>query len=266
MRQKPKFKKFKKVAQSAAKKAGEYLLKNFLKIHRQSNFKFKSDHEIVTRFDFGAESIILQEIRKNFPRHDILSEEAGFKNFVGKDFLWICDPLDGTTNFSIKNPLFAVSVALAYQGEIVLGVVFVPVLSELFTAQKGKGAYLNGKKIFVSRTNKIEKSFLTYCHSYKKKHIRRAVEIYRFFKLRSYDIRQLGSAAAEFVWVARGLTEAIMIPGANPWDVAAGSLLVKEAGGRVTDFQNKDWNLKSRDIVASNGKIHQDILKILRKI
>lgn len=263
---KPSLKKCDKIAQIAAKKAGQYLFQNFLKIYRQSNFKFKSDHEIVTRFDLGAEKIILQEIRKNFPTHDILSEEAGFCDFAGKDFLWIIDPLDGTTNFSIKNPLFAVSIALAYQGEIILGVVFVPFLSELFTAQKGKGAYLNGKKIFVSRTNKIEKSFLTYCHSYKKKHIRRAVEIYRIFKLKSYDIRQLGSAAIEFAWVAKGLTETIMIPGANPWDVAAGCLLVREAGGRVTDFQNKEWGLKSKDIVASNGKIHKQLLKVLKKI
>lgn len=258
--------KYASIAQTAAKKAGQYLIKNFLKIYHQGNFKFKSDYEIVTKFDFGAEKIILQEIRKNFPHHDILSEEAGFKDFVGKDFLWICDPLDGTTNFSVKNPLFAVSIALAYQGEIILGVVFVPFLKELFFAQKGEGAYLNGKKIFISRVNKIEKSFLTYCHGYKKKHIRRAVEIYRFFKLKSYNVRQLGSAAVEFVWVARGLTEAIIIPGVNPWDVAAGCLLVREAGGRVTDFQNKEWNLKSRDVLASNGKTHQDILKILRKI
>lgn len=258
--------KYESVAQRAAKKAGHYLLENFLKIHQTTKFKFKSDHEIVTKFDIGAEKIILSEIKKDFPHHDILSEEKGFDDQISKEFLWIVDPLDGTTNFSIKNPFFGVLIALAFCGEIILGVVNIPFLKELFVAQKGGGAYLNGKKIFVSKVNKIKKSFLTYCHSYKKVHIKRAVKTYNIFKLQSYDIRQLGCAVAEFSWVAKGLTEAIIIPGANLWDVAAGTLLVREAGGKVTDFQGKEWNLKSRDIVASNGKIHRQILKVLRKV
>jgi myo-inositol-1(or 4)-monophosphatase len=238
-----------------------------LKFSSRPSFKFKGGHEILTKFDLASEKIIFKTIRKIFPKHDILSEEAGYNDFESKKFLWICDPLDGTTNFSMKNPLFAVSIALAAFSKIVFGAVYIPVLKEIFWAKKGGGAYLNNKRIFVSRQKNLRKSFLTYCHGSKDiKNIKRAIRAYNYFKLNAADARQLGSAAAELAWVACGRTEAIMIPGVPVWDVAAGLLLVREAGGVATDWRGKEWNLKSRDILASCGKIHQPVLKVLKKI
>lgn len=254
-----------KIAFLAAKSAGDWLWESFTKLHK-ANFKFKSKHEIITAQDRQAEKIILNILKKNFPEYQFLSEEKGFDKKKKSNYLWIVDPLDGTTNFSIKNPLFGVSIALAYKREIVLGVIYIPFCKELFWAKKGEGAYLGKRKIRVSKIDSVGKSFLTYCHSYKPFHIRRAIKIYQFFKAKSYDIRQLGSSVVEFSWVACGRTDAIMTPGANPWDVASGALLVSEAGGKVTDFRGKDWGLKSVDILASNGKVHNKILEVLRKI
>lgn len=252
------------VACVAVKSAGDWLWKNFTKLHR-AKFRFKSKHEIVTKQDKQTEKIILNIIQKKFPQHQILSEEKGY-NKKKSDYLWVIDPLDGTTNFSIKNPLFGVSIALAHKKEIILGVIYIPFCKELFWAQKGSGAYLGGRKIHVSATNNIRKAFLTYCHSSKPFHIRRAMKAYQIFKMKSYDMRQLGSSVVEFSWVACGRTDAIMTPGANSWDVAAGAIIVSEAGGKVTDFRGERWGLKSADILASNGKIHREILKVLKKV
>jgi myo-inositol-1(or 4)-monophosphatase len=254
-----------KVAKQAAKKAGDYLWKEFLK-EEKIKYRQKSKYEIVTKYDMEAEKIILKLIKDNFPDHQFLSEEKGLGKNIKSDYLWIIDPLDGTTNFSIKNSLFGVSVALAYKGEVILGAIYIPFLGELFWAQKSKGAFLNNKKIHVSRDIKTEKLFLTYCHNHRPHHAKRAVKIYQYFKMKNYEIRQLGSAVVEFSWVASGRTDVIMIPGANSWDVAAGAILVKEAGGKTTDFKGEEWGIKSKDIVASNGKIHKSIIDKIKNI
>lgn len=252
----------KKVAIQAAKKAGDYLLKNF---EKKDKVKFKSKHEIATMADFAAEKIILKEIKRNFPSHAILSEESG-GNKKNSDYLWVVDPLDGTTNYYMKNPLFSVSISLFYKEEIVLGVIHAPYLNELYTTEKDKGAYLNSKKIHASNKKSLSKSILTFCHGTKEKDIKRAIKTYNHFKLKGFDMRQLGSAALELGFVAAGRTESIMIPGAHPWDVGAGVLLVREASGRVTDYKEEEWKLKSKDMLASNGKIHNELLKTLNKI
>lgn len=260
-------KKQKSLAIFAAKSAGRFLIKKFWQIHTKNRFKFKARHEIVTGADKASEKIILSAIKKNFPRDDILSEEVGFLNKIGRDYLWIIDPLDGTTNFSIKNPMFGISIALSFKGEIVLGVIYIPFLKELFFAQKGEGAFLNGRRIFVSRQKNLKNSFLTFCYgSLSEKAIKRAMVAYQLLKLKAYEMRQLGSSVAEFSWVASGRTDAIMTPGANLWDVASGTLLVREAGGRVSDFQDRPWRIKSKDVLASNGKFHDRVLKFLKKI
>jgi myo-inositol-1(or 4)-monophosphatase len=254
----------KTIAIQAARTAGAYLTRNFRRNHRdRATLKFK--HEIATQADLGAEKIILSLLRKNFPQHQILSEEAGF---VGKksDYFWLVDPLDGTTNYSMQNPLWSISIALAYKKEIILGVVYAPLLGELFVAEKGRGATLNGKKIHVSHTSNFHRSLLTFCHGHREKDIKRAIRAYNYFKLKGFDTRQLGSAAIETCFVATGRTESIMIPGTHPWDVAAGALIVEEASGKVTDFQDQDWNIGLHDILASNGKVHKELLKFLKKL
>lgn len=255
---------FKQTATKAAREAGELLLENFKKLDGRI-FKFKNKHEILTSLDLQAEKIILKTIRKNHPDHQILSEEAG-KVGPKSNYLWIVDPLDGTTNYSIGNPIYNTSIALAYKNEIILGVVCAPSLGELYLTEKDKGAWLNGQLIHVSKKNKLFEALLTFCHGRKEKDIKRTIKIYQKFKLLGFDMRQLGSAELELSFVARGSTECIMIPGANLWDVAAGVLLIKEAGGKVTDFQGKEWNLKSKDMLASNGYLHHQLIKTIKKL
>jgi len=246
------------LAKSAARQAGKELKKLFYS--RQFSTKLKSKHEIITTADKIAEKLIISKIKKHFPDHDILSEEAGAKK-NGSDYLWIIDPMDGTTNFFMHNPIFSVSIGLAYKGKIILGVIYAPILDELYIAEKGKGAFCNNKRIKVSTRDKIEDSFLTFCHGNKEANIKQAIKIYNKLKLKARDFRQLGSAAIELAYVARGITECIMIPGILSWDAAAGILLVREAGGKVTDFAGKEWDLGSRDLLASNEKLHNLLLK-----
>lgn len=255
--------KIKKIAVEAAKKAGKELLKEFNKFDRNT-IKLKSKHEILTKADLIAEKIILKIIKNNFPDHAVLSEESG-DNKKRSDYTWIVDPLDGTTNFSIHNPLWATSIGVAYKDEIVVGAVYAPYLDELFVASKGNGAYLNNKRAMATKM-KSGKIINTYCHSNREKDIKKAIKYYQKQKMSGLDCRQLGSASIELGFVASGRTESIVIPGAHPWDVAAGVLLVKEAGGKVTDSDGSDWDLKSRDMIATNGKIHNQILKVFNSV
>jgi len=252
----------KKFVTQIAKQAGDEILKRF---NHDKIIKVKSKGQIVTSADLISEKIILSALRKKFPNHSILSEEAG-SDIKKSEYLWVVDPLDGTTNYSIGSPLFAVSIALFKNEQPILGAVYAPQLNELYFAEAKKGAYLNNKKIKVSSVKTLNESFLTYCHGSTDKDIKRAVKIYNKIKFNSLDSRQLGSASLELGFVAAGRTECIIIPGANSWDVGAGVLIVKEAGGQATDFDGNLWNLQSKDILASNEKIHKQLLKFLKNI
>lgn len=252
----------KKIAVKAVKKAGKILLREYKDFNR-GEITLKSHHEILTRADLLSEEAIIKEIRKYFPAHQILSEESG-EIKSNSQYLWIIDPLDGTTNFSMHNPLWSISLAIAYQDKIILGVIYAPFLNELYIAEKNKGAKLNGRKVQVSST-KEGKVINTFCHGREEKYVKKAIKYYSYQKLHELDCRQLGSAAIELAFVAVGRIESIVIPGANLWDVAAGILLVREAGGRVTDFKGKEWNLDSVDMVASNGKVHSEILRVINR-
>jgi len=256
------FTKEKKLAKQVALEAGIFLKNNFDKFDRSKGMKIKSKDQIQTWVDRAAEKIILLKIKKSFPNHHILSEEVG-DNRKKSDYYWIIDPLDGTTNYTMHLPAYGVSIALAYQNNIVLGVTYVPELNELTVAELGRGARANDKRIKVSSQSQLNKSLLTFCHGSMIYDIKRAIKFYSKFKLMGFDYRQIGSAVLEFNFVAAGRTEAIMLPGANLYDVAAGSLIVREAGGKVTDFKNKEWTIKSKDILASNGKVHRQILEII---
>lgn len=252
-----------KIAILSALQAGKRL-KNMFVTPGRIKFSLKSKHQVVTAADIMAEKIILHQIKKNFPTHDILSEEVGFIDFTSTDYLWIVDPLDGTTNFTMKNPIFSTAIALAYKGEVVLGVIFAPLLNELYVARRSQGAYLNGKKIKVSAVRDLTKGFHTYCYGTKKDVSGgTAVRYYRKMFMQGNEIRQLGAATIECARVAQGITESIVIPGVHAWDVAAGALLIREAGGKVTDFKNQPWTLQSKDIVATNDLVHKKLLHII---
>ena len=263
-------KNIKAIATNAILKSGGILIKKYEKFKR-SSVKLKSQREIVTQADLLSEKIIINQIKKNFPEHQILSEESGRTN-KKSDYLWILDPIDGTTNFSMHNPLWSISLSLAYRGKIILGLVYAPILNELYLAEKNKDTKLFnpaknklGKKLKVSNTNQ-GKILNTFCHGSSTKDTKRAIKYYTKQKTTGFDCRQLGSAAIELAYVASGRIESIVIPGANSWDVSAGVLLVRGAGGQVTDFKGKPWTLDSKDIIASNKKIHSNLLKILKNI
>ncbi|MFA6253261.1 MAG: inositol monophosphatase family protein [Patescibacteria group bacterium] len=253
-----------KISQLAAKKAGQYLIKEFHKIKHQ-NYSHKDRHEIVTKCDKGAEKIILNILNKNFPNYAFLSEEKGASKNIS-NYHWIIDPLDGTSNFVGHNPLFTVSIALAYKKKIVLGVIYQPILDEMYVAQSGKGAKINNKKILVSKTSQLAESFLTYCHGNSLKDHQLAFKAYEHFHQKARDCRHLGSTSLELALVASGHNDALLVSGTKIWDIAAGVLLVKEAGGLVTDWQGQPWTIDSANLLATNKKLHTKILSDLKKI
>jgi len=252
--------KFKKMAVEVVRESGKILVKEYERFDR-SEIIMKSKHEIVTKMDLLSEEIIIKKIIQNFPTHGIVSEEKGEIKGMS-DYIWYIDPIDGTTNFSMHNPLWSISLALACDNDIILGIVYIPVLDEIFVAEKDRGTELNGGKIEVSETNQ-GKVLNTFCHGADNKSIKKALTYYRRQKLNGFDCRQLGSAAIELAYVASGRVESFVSPGTKVWDVAAGVLLVKEAGGVVTNFSKKEWELGFKEIAASNNKVHKQILEAL---
>ena len=221
--------------------------------------------DFVTDVDVNAEKKIKSVIKSNYAGHSIYGEESGVEK-KDSEFMWVIDPLDGTTNYTMANPFFNTSIALVKNDEIIIGVVYNPIMDELFYAEKGQGAFLNGKQIKVNEKTELSKSVIAFCHGSKEEeHIRRATEIYSRMKLKANHTRQLGAAALELSYVACGRISAFYMSNMNSYDVAAGSLLVKEAGGTVTDFEGVPFSIKSQDILASNGKMHEDVLMVISR-
>ncbi|MDP3964547.1 MAG: inositol monophosphatase family protein [bacterium] len=248
-------------ASQLARKSGRYLLEGFHK--REMAYTNKHRHEIVTKYDIGAEKIILSAIRKQFPDHGIYSEESG-REGSRAGYVWVVDPLDGTSNFEIKSPLFSTSITLMYELYPVLTVVYAPVTKELFVAQSGQGAWLNGRRLRVRPTKQLAQSFILTCHGHSSSSIKEYSKIHSQMKLRGKITRQLGSASLECAYVAAGRVDGFIFPQPPIWDVAGGALLIWEAGGRVTDFAGRDWNTRSRDFLGSNGLMHKSFLKEIR--
>jgi myo-inositol-1(or 4)-monophosphatase len=254
-------KKIKNVAIDAVKKSGKMLLSEYLRFDRH-NIRLKSHNELVTKCDLMSEEIILGEIKRNFPLDGIISEERGEIKGVS-DLTWILDPIDGTTNFTFHNPLWCISLALAKGQELMLGIIYAPYMDELFVGIKGEGAELNGRTIKVSNI-KDGKILNTFCHGKELKDIKKALNYCSKQKLAHIDCRQMGTAAIELAYVAAGRVESFVAPGDKIWDVAAGVLLVEEAGGKISDFKGKSWQFNSPNIVASNGLVHTSILKAMK--
>ena len=254
--------KIKKVAVRAAILAGKTVGQEFNKSKIRVNNK--GGTEIVTPADLKSEKIILKIIRKHFPDHKILTEESGeFNNGNQSPWFWFIDPIDGTTNFSVKNPVFAVSIGVACKSELIFGVINAPKLKEFYFAEKGGGAYLNGKKIKVSQKNILSESFVTSGYSSKIVDRDKILAFYpKLFKAVKHH-RDTGSAALEMANVANGRNEGTILFGPRPFDVAAGVLLVREAGGKVTNFEGKEWTLQDKYLIASNGLVHRDLMKLV---
>lgn len=241
-----------------AKKAGFILLDKFKK--EKSYLKMRAtSKEAAIKYDKILDKFIIQEIKKKFKTHNILTEESGF--IKGKNlWLWVVDSLDGTGNFANQNPFFCVSIAVFYDNDLIYGSIFAPALNEFYFAQKGKGAFLNNKKIKVSDINDLKNAYVVYCEgneTNKKRLLRIITKTY----LKVKDLRKIGSAGIECAWVASGKVDAYFTTKIDPWDVSAGILLIKEAGGKITDFKNKNWQLQRSDLLATNKKIHTKFLK-----
>lgn len=256
-------KEFLHIAVQAAKKAGAYQKEKW-----QTNFKveFKSDINLVTEVDKHCEKEIVSLLQEHFPDHDIMAEE-GTGNGTRKDspYKWIIDPLDGTTNFAHRYPLFAVSIALEHQGEIIIGIVYDPLKDELFTAIKGEGAFLNEQKISVSDAPEVNKALVATGFAYNIREAKDyAVENFVNMLMSAQGIRRDGVAAIDLCYVACGRYDAFFELNLFPWDVAAGKLILEEAGGKVTLFSGKEFSVYDKEILATNGKLQAEMGKILK--
>lgn len=250
-------------AVETARDAGHLLLEKFGRITAVTK---KGDINLVTEADLASEALIIERIKSHYPKHAILAEEAGDAVVVDGSgvWKWIIDPLDGTTNYAHGYPCFAVTIALEYEGEVVVGVTFDPTRNELFAAEKGHGATLNGKSIIVSSTERLSESLICTGFPYDFKRKEDFGRHLTAFLLSSRGVRRDGSAAIDLAYVACGRFDGFWEEGLNPWDMAAGKLLIEEAGGWVTDYAGDPFNIYTPPVVASNGRIHNEMLEILR--
>ncbi|MFP4548862.1 MAG: inositol monophosphatase family protein [Fidelibacterota bacterium] len=246
------------ILQEAGREAAEFIRNNAADF---GDKKFKGRVDMVTDIDLGAEKIILNKIRQHFPGHSIVTEESDNKDTFS-DYRWIIDPLDGTTNFVHSFPFVAVSIGLEYNGEMVMGIVYNPFMREYFFAEKEKGAFLNDKPIHVSGNETLKASLLSTGFPYDlSDHFERNMQLFSKIYRKTQGIRRAGSAALDLCYVACGRFDGFWEYDLNPWDVAAGSLIVSEAGGKLTNFTGGKLDIYSDEIMATNGLIHRELLE-----
>lgn len=246
-----------------AREAGQILLEKF---GRKINIAKKGDIDLVTEADLASEKSIIERIKSYYPKHSILAEESGEAIVKGGDssWKWIIDPLDGTTNFAHGYPCWCVTLALEHDGEIVIGVTFDPTRNELFAAEKGNGATLNNKPMRVSETEKLSEALIITGFPYDFKQREDFAKHLTQFLLKSRGVRRDGSAAIDMAYVACGRFDGFWEEGLNPWDVAAGVLLIEESGGRVSYYDDSKFSIYKPPICADNGLIHSEMLEILK--
>ncbi len=247
---------------NAAREAGKILKENF-----GGDFKIESKDVIsnlVTEIDKLSEKKIIEIIKKDHPGHYILSEEAGAL-IQDSEYKWLIDPIDGTVNYAHGIPITCVSIALEKNGEIILGAVYNPISEEFFFSEKGEGAFLNDKKISVSKENELGRSLLVTGFPYNSGTFKpNPADTFKKFLMKDLPIRRLGSAAIDLCWTACGRFEAFWEYNLNAWDVAAGFLILTEAGGRVTNFKGIDFSVYGKEILATNGHVHEDMMEVLK--
>ena len=258
------FENYLQFAKDLAKKGGAILKDNFGKLAR-SQIELKGPHDFVTEIDRKVEQMYVEGIKKSFPEHGIIGEEGTSEN-PELEFVWVLDPLDGTKNYSFEIPFFCTSICLLQNKEPAMSVIYEPMIDHLYSAIKGGGAFKNDSPINVSKESDIENSMLLYCHAADPEAIKQAEHYVVQLKTAARDASRLRSAGAEMALVAKGVVEAYLMNKLPLWDLAAGALLVREAGGKATDFTGKDWQPGDENILVSNGtKIHDEILNILRE-
>jgi myo-inositol-1(or 4)-monophosphatase len=242
--------------QDLAREAGALLLSYFGKV----SVEYKGEVDLVTQADRSSEKLLVERIRRQWPEHDLLGEE-GSRRETGSDFRWYIDPLDGTTNFAHGYPVFCVSLALEHKNQRIAGVIYDPCRDEMFVAGKDCGATLNGRAIQVSKTRRLAEALIATGFPSHKRHKNPNIHFYHQLTLRSHGVRRAGSAALDLCQVACGRFDAFWEFNLNPWDTAAGVLIVQEAGGRVTNFSDGAFTIDSREVLASNSLLHGELLK-----
>jgi len=250
-----------------AREAGALLMHHF---SQHLKIEYKGDADLVTAADRASEALIRERIRQHWPTHDILGEELGL-NDQGSDYRWYIDPLDGTTNFAHGYPVFCVSMGLEHRpsseaAKRIAAVIYDPTRDELFSAEEGRGARLNGEAMHVSKTPTLRESLLATGFPSHKRHKNPNIHFYHQITLHSHGVRRAGSAALDLCNVAAGRFDGFWEFNLNPWDTAAGVLIVQEAGGKVTRFDGSPFELNSRETVASNGLIHSALLQEFKGI
>jgi len=256
-----KIEQIKKVAVRAAREAGRILIAGMT---QELAIIYKGELDLVTQIDTLAERAIVTHIKKFFHDHQILAEE-GNNQESDSPYRWIIDPLDGTTNYAHRFPCFCVSIAVEYERSICVGVIYDPVRKELFFAEKGKGAILNQQPLSVSSCPILKESLLVTGFAYNlRDNPNNNLDHFSRLLMRAQGIRRMGSAALDLCYVAAGRLDGFWELNLNPWDTAAGFLILTEAGGSVTDFSGKPFSIDKREILATNGKIHQEMVDVLR--
>jgi len=249
----------------AALLSGDFIMNNLGKISKK-DITTKQASDFVTYVDKEAEAIIISTIQKTFPDHVFLAEESAHTAMKG-EYRWIIDPLDGTTNFIHGFPLFCVSIALEYRNEIILGLIYDPLKKEMFSAEKDCGAFLNGKKISVSSATDPGSCLISTGFPFRKKEmIIPYLELFKNLFHKVSDIRRAGSAALDLAYLACGRCDGFFEIGLSPWDIAAGVIIVNEAGGKVTDFNGEADFMESGNIVAASSAVHDMILKDVKNV
>jgi len=248
--------------QAMAREAGSLLMEYF---HQHVKIEYKGDVDLVTVADRKSEALILEKIRGQFPKHDVMGEE-GTRIETGSEYKWYVDPLDGTTNFAHGYPVFCVSLGVERNGKRVAGVIYDPTRDEMFVAELGSGARLNGQVIHVSAIANLGECLIGTGFPSQKHHKNPNIYFYHQITLKTHGVRRAGSAALDLCNVASGRYEGFWEFNLNPWDTAAGVLIVEEAGGKVTDFSGGEFQIASRETLASNGLVHAALLHEFREI
>lgn len=246
-----------------AREAGA-LLANYLE--RRVGFELKGEFDLVTEADRASERLVVERLRTHFPSHQIVGEEGGGHQ-SSSDYRWFVDPLDGTTNFAHSFPMFNVTLGLERAGEPVAGVVYDPIRQEMFTAERGAGAYLNNRRIRVSTVQKLSDSLASTGFPSRKRHHNVNIHFYYQLAMASHGVRRTGSAAIDLAYVACGRLDFFWEFGLKPWDMAAGTLLVQEAGGRTSDMRGAAHSVTgSEHLLADNGALHDEVLAMFGRI
>ncbi|MDQ3911350.1 MAG: inositol monophosphatase [Actinomycetota bacterium] len=249
------------VAVAAAKEAGEILQNSF---GQQQQIRYKGEVDLVTEVDEQAEQAIRNSLQEVFPTYGMLAEESG--GLTGEiDARWIIDPLDGTTNYAHGLPIFATSIALERAGEVVVGVVHDPMAKEMYAAERGGGATLNGQDIQVSDTDELIRALLATGFPYDRQDMTATLDLFGRFAVLTQSTRRLGSAALDACYVAAGRLDGYYERGIKAWDIAAGVLILEEAGGKVTDYRGREVDLEGGEVVASNSLLHPALTSVTSK-